>query len=238
MQYVIIGVLLIAAMIGLIQIVARMDTRTLTRFFRIAIGVILIAIGIGLAFLRQFFFALPVVAAGIAALTRGRIGGFDLGGGSRSAGNSSKVRARFIEASLDHDTGAFTGRVVEGRFSGRPLDELDLAELRDLWAESGIDPDSQALVEAYLDRRFPGWREDGEQDEGPRPRGAADTGAMTDEEAYEILGLTPGAGEAEIRAAHRRLLKGVHPDQGGSTFLAARINQARDRLLGRHHGTS
>ena len=92
-----------------------------------------------------------------------------------------------------------------------------------------------ALLAAYLDRRCPGWREDVEGD-GAAGRGERDagTGPMSQNEAYEILGLAPGASEAEIRAAHRRLMLRMHPDQGGSTFLAAKINQAKDRLLGNH----
>ncbi len=66
---------------------------------------------------------------------------------------------------------------------------------------------------------------------GPRPR-AAPGGHMTREEAYQVLGLKPGASVAEIRAAHHRLMRAAHPDVGGSDWLAARINQARDALLG------
>ena len=114
-------------------------------------------------------------------------------------------------------------------------DLTDEAALRKLYAELQGDRESLALFEAYLDRRLPGWREDVEGDADPWPRGAANTGAMTDEEAYEVLGLAPGATEAEIRSAHRRLMMRMHPDQGGSTFLAAKINEAKDRLLGRTH---
>ena len=57
-------------------------------------------------------------------------------------------------------------------------------------------------------------------------------GPMTREEAYQILGLAAGAGEAEIRAAHHRLMRAAHPDSGGSDWMAARVNQARDVLLG------
>ncbi|WP_428483858.1 hypothetical protein [Rhodopila sp.] len=61
-----------------------------------------------------------------------------------------------------------------------------------------------------------------------RPRG----GPMTREEAYEVLGLRPGASAASIREAHIRLMRAAHPDVGGSDWIAARINQARDILLG------
>jgi DnaJ family protein C protein 19 len=65
---------------------------------------------------------------------------------------------------------------------------------------------------------------------GPRPRPRSAT--MSRDEAYEVLGLHPGASETEIKEAHRRLMRGAHPDAGGSDWLAARINQARDILLG------
>ena len=94
------------------------------------------------------------------------------------------------------------------------------------------DPDGVRLLEAYLDRRFPGWREHAERDADPRP-GPASASVMTKEEAYQVLGLEPGAGEEAIRAAHRTLMKKLHPDQGGSTYLAARVNQAKDILLRR-----
>ena len=149
-------------------------------------------------------------------------------------GSKSQVRSTFLEMELDHDSGEMSGRVRGGTYAGRTLDSLDIPDLQTLSREIAIDAESLALLEAYLDRRIPGWREDVEGDGAAGPGGAADSRAMTDEEAYEILGLAPGASEMEIRRAHRLLMKGVHPDQGGSTFLASKINEAKDRLLRRH----
>ncbi|WP_169453518.1 DnaJ domain-containing protein [Pleomorphomonas oryzae] len=129
---------------------------------------------------------------------------------------------------------AIGGRVVGGAFRGRDLNRLGGAELSSLYAETARDGRSRATLEIYLDRRMPGWREDMQGEAASRSRRAANAGSMSEEEAYEILGLQKGAGEADIRAAHRRLMKRVHPDQGGSTFLAVRINQAKDRLLSKH----
>ena len=126
------------------------------------------------------------------------------------------------------------GRVQQGRFAGRTLDTLSRDELVVLYGEVAGRARDRALFEAYLDRRIPGWRENVEGDPAGRSRGAARPGTMTDEQAYQILGLSAGASEAEIRTAYRRLMKRVHPDQGGSTFLAAQINEAKERLLSGH----
>ena len=168
-------------------------------------------------------------------MTLGRIGPIDLGGSRRTPGGKSSVRSHYLEMELDHDTGAMSGRVIGGSFDGRRLDDLEEADLRLLYRELSGDPESLSLFEAYLDRRLPGWRDDVEDDTAAGAGGASDSGAMTDEQAYQVLGLAPGASEAEIRAAHRSLMKAVHPDQGGSTFLAAKINEAKDRLLGKRH---
>ena len=149
----------------------------------------------------------------------------------RSAGQTSRVRTAFLEMELDHDTGRMHGRVLAGSHQGASLDALDRATLMKLLGE--IDDDSRDLLAAYLDRREPDWREHAQRDAGASARPAAG-GKMTEEEAYQILGLQPGASTEEISRAHRSLIKKLHPDQGGTTYLAARINEAKDVLLRSH----
>jgi len=225
-----------AAILGIFIVLGRAfvaaNPRSLVRAIRYTVGIVLIAIGAVLALGERFGLAVPLIAAGISAIAVGRIGPIDLGGVRRSPGTGSTVRSSFLEMHLDHDTGAMGGVVVRGKEAGRSLDDLDEATLLALAKEISGDPESLALLEAYLDRRMPGWREDIQGDAAARPGRPPNAGAMTNEEAYEILGLLPGATDAEIRAAHRRLMKRVHPDQGGSTFLASKINEAKDRLLG------
>jgi hypothetical protein len=131
---------------------------------------------------------------------------------------------------LDHDTGALRGRVRKGAFAGRELESMSPAEMALLWQDCRFaDPRSAQLIEAYLDRAHPSWRED-------LARAQAEPGTagfMTREEAYEVLGLKPGASEDDIRRAHRELMLKIHPDRGGSSYLAAKINQAKDVLLGK-----
>lgn len=147
-------------------------------------------------------------------------------------GARSKVTSDWLAMELDHDSGAMTGTVRQGAFAGREVDSLALAEVKALLRELLVqDEDGARLLEAYLDRRTPGWREDADRHGDARQGGATSSGAMSQQEAYEILGLQPGAGEQAIREAHRALMKRIHPDAGGSGWLAARVNQAKDVLL-------
>src|SRR5215510_8011095 len=151
----------------------------------------------------------------------------------KSAGQVSRVRSAFVEMELDHDSGAMRGRILAGPHEGASLDTLDVATL--VACLPGIDEESRALLMAYLDRREPRWRENVQGDAAAGTGHPAwSSGKMTEEEAYQILGLQPGASAEEIGRAHRSLMKKLHPDQGGSTYLASRVNEAKDVLLRRH----
>jgi hypothetical protein len=164
---------------------------------------------------------------------------------SGSGGNQSTVTSEIIEMSLDHDTGVMHGRVLCGPLEGRTLGELEEAQFIQLLRYCRRrDADSARLLETYLDKRFgESWRDDdpagsdsagdrtgAEEGEGRNTAGSGQ-GELTREEAYEILGLEPGASRDEITQAHRRLMQRLHPDRGGSAYLAARINAARKLLL-------
>jgi hypothetical protein len=144
----------------------------------------------------------------------------------------SSQRTAFIEVTIDRVSGAMRGRVIAGRRAGADLDTLDDATLDALMAE--FDPASRQLLMAYRDRRSAGRREHAQGGADARHRGTASSGKMTEEEAYKFLGLEPGAGAEEIGHAYRSLMKKLHPDQGGPTYLAARINEAKEVLLRRH----
>jgi len=144
-----------------------------------------------------------------------------------SSGQKSRVETRFLRMILDHDSGDMNGEILEGRYQGKRLSELEFDQLLTLYKEfRALDEQSAALLQAYLERvHAEKWQR---QTENPS---SVETGKMDREEAYEILGLSPGAGEKQIIDAHRHLMQKLHPDRGGSTYLAAKINQAKDLLL-------
>lgn len=194
-------------------------------------------VGAGVMLVRGRFdiaFMLGGAAAWIFGWSRFSLPGFARRTATKP-GSVSRVRSALVEMELDHDTGEMNGSVLAGPLLGRALNDLDEAALTALHAECRrSDPEGVRLLEAYLDRRFPAWREHAEGDADTRPGGHAKPGAMTEQEAYQILGVEPGAADEEVRRAHRTLMMKLHPDQGGTTYLAARINEAKEVLLGRH----
>ena len=149
-----------------------------------------------------------------------------------SGGRKSTVRSASLEMELDHDTGEMDGRVLTGSIEGARLSALNETDLLLLYQEICVDGESAALLESFLDRYHPDWRERYAQNASRKQSGASGFGSMTRKEAYQILGLESGASREEIHQAWRRLVRAVHPDSGGSEFLTAKINAARDLLLG------
>ncbi len=231
MQYFLIGLAALLLVLLALRGFTRADAGAMARQIRIVTGVVALAAAAALMLRGLMSWALPVAAFGAWALWGG--GGAPLGGGGgKSPGQTSRVLTDHLEMELDHDTGAMRGRVLKGAFAGRGIETMSPAEMAMLWQDCRFaDLQSAHIIEAYLDRARPSWREDMERAQrGPQSAAGA---PMSRAEAYDVLGLRQGAGEDEIRRAHRDLMLKLHPDRGGSDYLAARINLAKDVLLGR-----
>ena len=240
MPYLVLGVAIVIGFIFLVRGLRGMEPRRIMVVLRVllivaAIGaVVFFALEHGLgATIAAAMFLLPLLMRwrGFARWVR------SLGG--PAPGQSSGVETRYLRMSLDHDSGVLDGTVLAGPFRGRRLGEMSRAELAALLAECRVeDEQSATILEAFLDRVHGDWRsgarseEAGQRQESRGSQGAAwSGGAMSREEAAEILGVRPDAPMQEIKAAHHKLMLKLHPDQGGSNYLAAKINQAKDVLL-------
>ncbi|HEV7369598.1 DnaJ domain-containing protein [Arenibaculum sp.] len=249
LPFFVLGIALFVGGYLLVRAFADADPRILARglrWFLIIIGVVALIVmtvtgRLGLA-VAVAAFLFPLVARWRTVVNRLKAAA------GPAQGQTSSIRTRFLHMHLDHDTGAMWGEVVQGPHAGRNLDQLSTEDILDLLdACRSADAQSVAVLEAYLDRNRPDWRGTGAgsgagagPEQGTAGGGAGGGGgggrggssAMTREEAYEILGVEPGAPPEAIKEAHRRLMLKIHPDQGGSTYLAAKINQAKDILLG------
>ncbi|MDA7946278.1 MAG: DnaJ domain-containing protein [Hyphomicrobiaceae bacterium] len=237
MQYLLIGIVIVVLVIVGLRAFLNANPKDLARTLRKIAGLSALLLAAFFAVTGRFVFAVPlgIVAMSLLGRNFSGAGGFSPFPGSarKSAGQTSRVRTQNIEMELDHDTGDMEGTVLKGRFASHPLSSLDEPELLALLGECRTsDPQAAQLIEAYLDRRFPDWHaQAGQSRSSDQGTGQAD-GPMSTDEAYEILGLEPGASKSDIRRAHRNLMKKMHPDHGGSTYFAAKINQAKDLLLG------
>src|SRR5262245_57544716 len=229
---IIIGLVALVIVLLALNAYTKADVKDLARGLKLGGGVVALGTAAFLAVRGQIAIAIPLGAAGLGLLGWRPFG---LGLGQRtqkSGGQTSKVRSAFVEMELDHDTGAMRGRILAGRHEGVPLEALDVPTLSALLPE--FDEESRALLMAYLDRREPRWREHANDGAAAGQGAARSSGKMTEQEAYQILGLAPGASVDDVGRAHRALMKKLHPDQGGSTYLAARVNEAKDVLTRRH----
>jgi len=223
-----IGLILLILLLSAIKQFARLDAAAVARAVRNGTGVLGLIGALILALRGRI--GLAAALAGVAASFAGwqKFGGnfspFQTAG--PGAGRVSTARSAMLEMRLDHESGAMSGEVRRGAFAGRQLEDLNQGELLTLWRQCVAEDEQGArLLETYLDRLRPDWRQGADG-------GAAPGEAMTRAQAYAILDLAPGATAAQIKEAHHRLMMKLHPDHGGSTFLAAQINRAKDILLG------
>ncbi|KKB77378.1 hypothetical protein VW29_18670 [Devosia limi DSM 17137] len=235
MTYFFIGGIVLLAVLAAYQAFRNTSPQTRSKTLRWGVGGGAAVLAALLLIARRVDLAAFLGVAAASILRTGRLGPFDLEklgrGPDDSDSDVSKVRSRYFAMELDHDSGAVHGMVRAGQFAGEDLMNLGEDETRALIQEIVGDPDSVSLLESWLDANRAGWREYFEE----QARGGGGPGAAGDpvEEAYAVLGLQPGASDEDIRAAHRELMKGVHPDHGGSSYLASKINEARDLLLKR-----
>ncbi|MCI0599203.1 MAG: DnaJ domain-containing protein, partial [Beijerinckiaceae bacterium] len=218
MIYLLFGVLLFWLAIVALKALAAADPALLARAIRRGGGGAALLAGAILLVRGRFDMALGL--GGLGAWLLGMRGGplsrlFQPSGGSRKR-NASCVRSAMIEMELDHDTGKMRGTVLAGPDEGKSLDAMTRPQCEALYDLCcADDPDGARLMEAYLDRRFAGWRA-ASQNHGYSGRGRARprSAAMSEDEAYEVLGLQKGASEEEVIRSHRALMKKLHPDHG------------------------
>lgn len=206
--------------------------RLATRPSRMAGGLALVALGVVSGAKGQVWLSGPAVSVGLWLLwSTASEGGWLPGKSAAVPGPVERLATEHLEIERDAASGALLrGRVLKGFFKGRTLQRMQPVELAHLWQDCRLsDPRSAALIEPFLDRVHPTWREDMARAEA----GLGRNGTMPPDEALEILGLEPGATSDDIRRAHRELMLKLHPDRGGSTYLAAKINAAKESLLGR-----
>lgn len=232
MPYLILGVVLLASLLWAARLLVNADAAKLAPFlgwFATGVGVTGAAALLILLIASDRLASAIALAGGLAPVVLGARARWRrrYGSPSGSARRRSEVETEILRMSLDHDSGLMGGQVRRGPFAGRRLEDLEQAELLALWRQCVAEDEKSArLLETYLDRLRPDWRQ--------ATNGHTATGGetMTREQAYAILDLAPGADHDQIKEAHRRLMMKLHPDHGGSTFLAAQINRAKDILLG------
>jgi len=240
--YFILGVCLLGALALVGKLLIDADPKFLAKALRYTGFGLAAAAALFLLLTGRFALGLPLAFMAAAFLRRWalpKLGPRIHGGPGPSTGRSSNVETDYLRMTLDHDSGAMRGVVLRGAFAGRDLSDLTLDQVVELLGEcQRHDGEAAQVLEAYLDRTQGGdWRQNaagysGQAHADPGARQNAPRGGMSMAEACEVLGLNANPSSSEVRSAHKRLMLKLHPDKGGSSYLAAKINQAKDLLLG------
>lgn len=230
----------------LVRFMLNAPPATIVRVIKFVLGLAMGVLGLLMSMRGLFFLGGPVGFYGFMLVARAlgwegmpglRLPGLNLDTGARhgqSGGKASGVRTRYLDMTLDHNSGAMDGLILEGAFRGRKLNELSMEQVFELLREVRLDdPESERLLEAFLDRAHPDWRDTADGQTASPDRDDFSGGPMTHAQALEIMELTGTPSANEVREAYKQQMKKHHPDQGGSDIAAARLNQARDVLLNR-----
>ncbi|SRR5690606_13837548 len=229
----ILGVTLLVALIIGSQALANAEPAKILKGLRIG-AVIVCSVAAGFFILTgRFSYAPPFVLAALFFLRNKPL----FSSRQPSEGQTSDVRTRYLAARLDHDSGEMDATILEGQFEGRRLSALSRAEIGAFLREVQDDEPTIAIVESFISRKFgeefDAAGEETRENSHSRQQSHSSPGGMTRAEAFAILELDESASVADIKAAHRRLMKKFHPDHNGSDYMAAKLNQAKDFLLKR-----
>jgi hypothetical protein len=239
MGEILLGAVALIAILFLVRAFVGADPKALVRALRYVGAAALALLAIWLLATDRFAPGMFIASAAWGLFTRGHIwpGGwpsYNFPGRSRSpSGQTTSVRTQWLEMELDHDSGDMRGTILKGAHAGQRLDQLGKDAVVALYREAGAeDQETGRLLEAYLDRTFgTDWRAAAQEEE--RPQSERGRAGMSRAEALKVLGLEEGASADDVRAAHRRLMLQNHPDKGGTDYIAAKINEAKDVLLAR-----
>jgi DnaJ-domain-containing protein 1 len=190
------------------------------------LGLALISAGILLFLFRSVVLAIPLMILGMTLLLLK-----NAGAASARAPKTSTVRSTHLEMTLDHESGTIDGRILFGKREGQLLSNLTLHELLEYSVEIETDTETVKLFQTFLDNVHPDWRDQYEEQSARRDAPSPPSGEVSQDQAYEVLGLEAGCTDEDIRKAYHRLIKRVHPDSGGTAALMAQVTEAKDRLL-------
>lgn len=144
------------------------------------------------------------------------------------------IRSAALELYIPPHKAQLEGFVLAGDHEGTALSALDKRQLLELYKVLSDDEESRALLEAYLDSHFSGWSDHFDPTIGDRFAGTHSASTMTEQEAYQLLGLNASARAADIRKAYIGLLQGLRADNAAGQFIIDRLDMAQSILMSSH----